>query len=145
MTKTAREPVAGDLFTDRSLVGGRCESCGETFFPWRDVCPKDHAPGAVRVDLPRTGTVWSFSTQEFLPVAPYAGRETRETFVPFVFGYVDLPGACKVETRLDVPAERSRELVGIGTEVEFVTIPFDHADGRELTTYAFRPIRKDPS
>lgn len=139
MTTLSRPAIADRLFTDSGLVGGQCVGCHEVFFPWRDSCPRDHVPDPAQIVLPAVGTVWTFSTQEFLPVPPYAGRETLETFRPFVFGYVDLPGACKVQTRLDVPFERARELVPIGTEVSFVVIPFDHADGRELSTYAFRP------
>jgi len=53
------------------------------------------------VELSPTGTVWTWTSQEFLPKAPpYAGEETAETFQPYYVGYVELEGELRVESRL---------------------------------------------
>jgi len=144
VTTISREPIGPDLFVETPdgprLLGGR-HADGDITFPYK---PADEGePDVERIALPARGTVWTWSTQQYLPVNGYLGPETREDFAGFVFGYVDLPGACKVQTRLDVPVEGARESVAIGTEVELVLIPFPTKDGRELSTFAFRPVRSN--
>jgi uncharacterized OB-fold protein len=138
-----RPPVADGLFRSDPqgpiLIGGTCETCSRSHFPQRARCP--YCTGTqVRVsDLPRRGKVWSWTTQEYQPKTPY--REVvAEPFGGYVLGYVDLPDACIVETRLDVPVVEAAGRCAIGTEVELVLVPFDHEDGRQLSTFAFRPI-----
>jgi uncharacterized protein len=138
------KPIAENLFreTDNGirLVGGRCTGCDAVMFPVRSTC--NHCDdGEVREELlPRRGTVWTWTTQSFLPKAPYIGNETDDDFGGYVVGYVDLPGACMVQTRIDVPADQAGELAPIGTEVESVAIEFScQPDGEVFHIYAFRP------
>ena len=87
--------------------------------------------------LPREGTLWTFTTQGFLPKEPYAGGETPETFRPYGVGMVELDGEVRVEARL---TEADPEVLRIGMEVELVIVPFrEDEDGTEIVTYAFRP------
>jgi uncharacterized OB-fold protein len=89
--------------------------------------------------LPRRGTLWTFTTQEFLPKnPPYAGTETAEEFRPYGVGYVELPGEVKVEARLTTA---DIDALQIGMEMELVVVPFTrNPDGAEILTYAFRPV-----
>jgi uncharacterized OB-fold protein len=88
--------------------------------------------------LPRRGTLWTFTTQGFLPKHPYAGPETEETFQPYGLGYVDLGGQVKVEARL---TENDPAKLRIGMEMELVVLPLRTApDGSEVLTFAFRPV-----
>jgi uncharacterized protein len=71
---------APDVFTWPSdapqLIGGRCAGCGTVTFP---VWPSCARCGSVEIEqhlLPRRGTLWTFTTQGFLPKEPYAGGET---------------------------------------------------------------------
>jgi uncharacterized protein len=138
------KPIAENLFRETDdgihLVGGRCSGCGAVMFPTRSVCNRCDG-GEVREELlPRRGTVWTWTTQSFLPKAPYIGNETDDDFGGYVVGYVDLPGACLVQTRIDVPADQAGELAPIGTEVESVAVEFPcQPDGEVFHTYAFRP------
>lgn len=91
-----------------------------------------------RVELASTGTVWTWTSQEFLPPAPYAGPETLETFQRYYVGFVELPGELRVESRLvgfgDEPPH-------IGQRVQAVLVPFRTDDeGCEVMTYAFAPV-----
>ncbi|MDT5317334.1 MAG: uncharacterized protein QOE74_6354 [Mycobacterium sp.] len=139
------KPLADNLFREADggirLVGGRCSGCDAVTFPLRSTCNQCDG-GEVREELlPRRGTVWTWTTQSFLPKAPYIGNETDADFPGYVVGYVDLPGACLVETRIDVPAGQAGELAPIGTEVESVAIEFPvQPDGEVFHTYAFRPV-----
>jgi uncharacterized OB-fold protein len=136
-------PVADGLFTwpsdEPQLIGAKCPDCGVTTFPKQATCPRCPSDRMDEVLLPRRGTLWTFTTQEFLPKnPPYAGTETAAEFEPYGVGYVELPGEVKVETRLttaDVDALR------IGMDMELVVVPFRrNTDGDDVLTFAFRPL-----
>ena len=141
-----RVAVAAGLFHEVDgepcLIGSRCDTCGTVRFPVAGGCAKCTGNAMTAVDLPNRGELWSWTIQGFLPKnPPYAGRETVLEFVPFGVGYVDLPGACKVETRL---TENTPERLSIGMTMKLVIIPFTtDSDGREILTFAFAP--EEPS
>jgi uncharacterized OB-fold protein len=88
--------------------------------------------------LPRRGTLWTWTTQEFLPKEPYAGGETPETFTAFGIGLVQLGDVVRVEGRL---TESDPARLRIGMDVELVIVPFRRDDdGTEVVTYAFAPV-----
>jgi uncharacterized OB-fold protein len=145
---TAQVPIADDLFTwpadQPALVAGR-SSDGRLVFPDR----AHRIVGGVReelerVELPRRGTLWTFTTQVFRPPAPpYAGEDDTTSFVPFAVGYVELPGALRVEARL---TEADPAKLRIGQEMELRIVPFGHdAQGNQTMTYAFAPVGSDQS
>ncbi len=71
--------------------------------------------------LGRRGTLWTFTTQGYLPKEPYTGPETDETFAGYGLGYVELPGEVIVESRL---TERDPTRLAIGQPMELVIVPF---------------------
>jgi uncharacterized protein len=79
--------------------------------------------------LSRSGTLWSWTRQDFKPKEPYDGPEN---FEPFLIGYVELPGEVIVETRI---VEASLEDLKLGMTMEFVITPFDE----RRSTFAYRP------
>jgi len=117
------------------LMGGRLPS-GEIVFPM----PQGDAAADVEpYKLSRTGTLWSWTTQGFLPKEPYVGPgsgpdEGPPDFVPFLLGYVELPGEVIVEARI-VGAQL--EDLSLNMPVEFCTVPFNATHD----TYAFRPLQ----
>jgi uncharacterized protein len=138
-------PIAENLFCETDdgvhLIGGRCNRCARVTFPARTRCGNCYGTAVEQELLPRKGTVWTWTTQSFLPKAPYAGPETEADFAGFVVGYVELPGACRVQARLDVPVDQAAKLAAIGTEMESVAIEFNvDRDGRPVHIYAFRPV-----
>ena len=137
-------PIAENLFCETddgvALLGGRCGNCDRVTFPARTRCGSCQSEAIQREVLPRRGTVWTWTTQSFLPKAPYAGPETEEDFTGFVVGYIDLPGACRVQARLDVPVEHAAQQAAIGTEMESVAVEFNtDKHGQPIHVYAFRP------
>jgi uncharacterized protein len=128
---------APDVFTwpsdEPQLIGGRCTDCGSVTFPVFPSCARCGSVGVEQHLLPRRGTLWTFTTQEFLPKEPYASGETVETFTPYGVGIVQLGDEVRVEGRLttaDVAELR------IGMDMEVVVVPF--TDG--VVTYAFKPV-----
>ena len=137
-----RVPVADGIFTWPSeqpqLIGSRCGACGIITFPSQDSCPRCAAADMGEQLLERRGRLWAWTTQSFPPPSPPYAGPTGEAFVPFGIGYVELPGAVKVEARL---TEADPERLVEGMEMELVVIPFyTDAKGNEVMTFAFRPI-----
>jgi uncharacterized OB-fold protein len=87
------------------------------------------------VELPARGRLWSYTVQRFAPKSPpYRGEEP---FLPFAVGYVELPGALIVESRL---TEVEFETLRVGLPMELTTLALRHdPDGTVILTYAFRP------
>lgn len=137
----ATVPFAEDVFTwpsnDPQLIGCRCSDCQAVFFPEQPGCGRCGSIELERVLLPKTGTVYSWTSQEFLPPPPYAGGETRDTFAPMGIGLIDLEGVVFVEGRL---TECDPEKIHIGDKVELVIVPFRSDDDKDVVTYAFKPV-----
>ena len=127
-----RQPVDPSLFTEEAeprLVGGRHRQSGRVVFP----LPRDEEYEPL--PLPRSGRLWSYTVQRFAPKSPpYAGPQP---FEPLAVGYVELPGALVVESRL---AEVAFEKLAIGMPVELAIVPLrTDPDGTTVMTFAFRP------
>lgn len=138
---------APDVFTwpadEPQLIGGRCGRCAAVTFPFQESCPRCGADGMDRHLLPRQGTLWTWTTQEFLPKEPYSSGETVETFEPYGVGMVQLGDEVRVEGRLTV-SDPSK--LRIGMEVELVVVPFRvDDDGTVIVMYAFAPVPEGES
>ena len=139
MTRVA---FADEVFTwpadEPQLIGGKCPGCEAVTFPLVGSCPRCGTPGMERHLLPRRGTLWTWTTQDFLPKEPYASGETLETFQPYGVGLVQLGDEVRVEARL---TEANPAKLRFGMEVELVVVPFrTDADGTEIVTFAFEPV-----
>jgi uncharacterized OB-fold protein len=141
----AAVPIAEGLFTGPDdaprLIGGRCTACGAASFPRARGCARCGSDEVASAELPRTGTLWTWTTQGFRPKAPYAGPGTDEDFEPFPIGYVELVGEAGPELRVEghlVGVEP--DAVRIGMPMEVVVVPFTtRADGTAVRSYAFAP------
>jgi uncharacterized OB-fold protein len=138
-------PIAEGVFTWPSesahLLGARCGDCGTHTFPAQPSCPRCGAEAMATVELADRGTLFTFTTQGFLPKEPYTGPETEDDFAGFVVGYVELAGEVIVETRI---TECDPTALHIGMPVHLVVVPFRRdADGTEVMTYAFAPVREE--
>jgi uncharacterized protein len=121
-----------------SLIGSRCTSCAAVVFPIQEQCPRCSKLTMTDEILPRRGTLVAWTTQGFLPGAPYLGTETPKTFTPFGVGLVQLGDVVRVEGRL---TENDPDRLTFGMQVELTMIPFaTDAAGDEILTFAFQPI-----
>ena len=137
----AQVAFADDVFTwpsdEPQLIGGRCSDCEAVTFPAQGSCARCGSVEVAAHLLPRRGTLWTFTTQEFLPKEPYAGGETLETFRPYGVGIVQLGDEVRVEGRL---TESDPQKLRIGMEVELTIVPFRvDPDGTEVMVFAFAP------
>lgn len=130
-----------DVFTwpaeEPQLIGGRCAACQAVAFPVATSCPRC---GSTDVDehlLPRRGTLWTWTTQDFLPKEPYASGETDETFRPYGVGLIQLGDEVRVEARL---TEADPAKLDFGMEVRLVVVPFRDDGDTTTVTFAFEPV-----
>jgi uncharacterized OB-fold protein len=145
VTTVQQRPIAPDVFTwpsdDPHLLGSRCDGCGTVVFPAAFGCPKCGRTGMAGIELATRGTLWTWTSQEFLPKEPYAGPETEADFAGYLMGFVELPEGVRVVTRL---TGLEKDEVRIGMELELVILPFTvDPDGTEVVAYGFRPLRED--
>ncbi|KWV91317.1 Zn-ribbon domain-containing OB-fold protein [Erythrobacter sp. YT30] len=132
------QKIDPDLWSDDAkphLMGGRLPS-GEIVFPMPQ---GDAAKDVEPYKLSRHGTLWSWTSQGFLPKEPYEGPgsgpdEGPPDFVPFLLGYVELPGEVIVESRI---VDATLDDLTLGMPLEFCIVPFNATHD----TYAFRPMR----
>lgn len=122
------QPIAPNVWSEGpnpQLLGGR-DADGKIFFPIPD---GDAGKDLEVIKLSNTGTLWSFTRQDFQPKPPYDGPEE---FEPFLLGYIELPGEVIVESHI---VETTLEELQLGMPMELVITPFD--DTRSI--FAFRP------
>lgn len=138
-------PISEGLFTwplpepprSPALLGSRCGACGAVSFPQSPGCPRCGEDRMSTVELPRRGTLYTWTTQEFLPKLPYLGPETPETFSPWAVGYVELGDVLRVEGRL-YGVDPGR--LDFGMAFEVVVRPFRRdEDGTDVVTFGFAP------
>jgi uncharacterized OB-fold protein len=136
------QPISPGLFTwpadQPALIGGRCPACAAVTFPLRPGCPRCGAADLERRLLSRTGTLWSWTSQGFLPRAPFTGQfGSAEPFQPWFVGVIELPGQLRLESIL---VGCTQDTLRIGMPVRLVTMPFrtDEA-GNDVVTFAFTP------
>ena len=138
-------PISEGVFTsldpnETHLIGSLCSNCGYHAFPALNTCPRCCGTSVEEVQLHRRGTLWTWTKQHFMPPSPpYSGPEDSwETFRPFLLGMVELPGQCRVISRLLVEDESA---IAIGMEMELTLFPYT-TDKEDVTrmAYAFREI-----
>jgi uncharacterized protein len=140
---TAKERAIDPILFDwpaaqPALKASRCRECGAMAFPLSQSCSGCGGTDVETVALPRRGKLWTWTIQRFMPKTPYRSSETEKTFKPFGLGYIDLPGALRIETRLfeNDPAQLS---IGAEMELGFYTHRTDE-DGTAVINYAFKTV-----
>lgn len=141
-SKTGREKSIDPLLFDwpaaaPALKASVCSDCGAMAFPQNNTCMSCGSDRVAIVLLPAEGTLWTYTTQGFMPKAPYDSDETAETFQPFAVGYIELPGALRIESR--IPLREGKPLaIGMAMQLNFYTHRVD-ADGTAVISYQFVP------
>lgn len=120
-----------------TLMGSRCQACGEVAFPPQRACARCFGTAMQDYALGDRGVLWSWTIQDFLPKAPYNGGEDEATFKPFGVGYVEMPCGVKVESRLTL-ADPQRLQIGMPLVLQLLA--YRQVPGEEpVYTYAFAP------
>jgi uncharacterized protein len=130
-------PIAANLFKttpELRLIGARHNSSGRYIFPGTGL------EGYEAVELPSRGLLWSYTVQRFAPKSP--PYRADGPFTPFAVGYVELPGALIVESRLvDTPFDHLR----VGLPMELTTFTLRSEAEANILMFAFRSRRSAES
>jgi uncharacterized OB-fold protein len=142
LSKKRRVPIKEGFWTTPAsadekpqLIGSKCLSCGEVFFPRRERkwCVHCHGENLEDIKLSRKGEIATFSV-----VMQQPGGGFYKGPVPYAYGLVDLPEGLRIETLF--VAEDFDELE-VGRDAELVIERLcDDGEGREVLTFKFRPI-----
>lgn len=134
-------PIAEGLFTwpsdNPALLASRCRQCGIATFPAAESCMACSGQDVYIEELPRKGTLWTWTIQQFMPKSPYHSNETPETFKPYGVGYVELPGGVRVEGRL-TENDPAKLHIGMDMELLFDTYRVEE-NGDEVISFFFKP------
>lgn len=129
---TELKPIDPNLWTDEDeprLIAGKLPS-GQIIFP---MPTGDAALDIERHALSRKGRLWSWTSQDFRPKAPYEGPgEGPHDFKPFLLGYVEIPGEVIVESYI---VDATLDQLTLNMPMEFCIVPFNETH----SIYAFRP------
>jgi len=115
------------------LLGTRCTSCGEVFFPRRAICAKCLSEETEGSELSTEGTLYSFTFVHF----PLFGSMNMEHFGGYGVGQVDLPEGPRIQAPLAGTQEEFR--VGQKLRLELDKLREDDM-GRDVMIVRFRPI-----
>ncbi len=118
------------------LLGSRCQSCGEYYFPKTDSCTRCCGTELGDYALGNEGVLWSWTVQGFLPKSPYNSGESVESFQPYGVGYIQLACGLKVESRLTCADPQQ---LRIGMPMHLVEVDYGRNAGKQLRTFAFAP------
>ena len=108
-----------DALAERRVLVQQCPACGRRRFPRLPSCPYCATEGGDDVEVPGTGTVYSF-VRVHRALTPATVDE-----VPYCIATVDLDGGARVFARVEPP-----ESVAIGLAVRPVFV--DHDGWTEL-------------
>ena len=112
------------------LMGVKCKSCGELFFPERTKCIKCFAEEMEEISLSQRGKVYSYTIVHHATPG-YTGP------LPYAVGAVELPGGIVILSPLtQCPLDQLK----IGMHVELVLEKLcEDENGNEVISYKFRP------
>ena len=139
-SSSTRIPIKEGLFRMPSnqegghLIGSRCRSCGEVFFPQQTACTHCFKQDMEVVPLSTRGKLHSYTAIRQRP-PDYKGEA-----MPLLVGEIDLPEMVRVTTPLTKCV--IEELV-IDMEMELVLEPLYRDDaGREVISFKFKPLSR---
>ncbi len=111
------------------LVGMRCPTCGEVFFPKGVVCRACGREGAEEVELSTIGKVWTYTVV-------HVSYGSIIATPPYATAFVELDGGGYVHTVL---VDCEPDAVSIGMDVELELVKTGQSEDADTVVYGFKP------
>ena len=124
--------VPDDVTEAPRLLGSRCQSCGEVFYPRRFVCAACLHEGTDDVELGPRGTLYTWT---YVHVPLFAKKNAKVS--AYGVGQVDLPEGPRVQAIL-VGGPDDFE-IGMELELDLESLGPDK-QGDEVVIYRFKPV-----
>ena len=114
-------------------------------FPAQTGCSRCTGTDVETVELPATGSLWTWTVQNFPPKSPPLILVRSILLSPTALAYVDLGGLVCIESRL-TEADPAKLETGMGMRLQIETLAVDD-EGTEVVTFAFAPATdlKEPA
>jgi len=140
----ARVPVIEGMFREEAdgtgrLLGGRCPTCGASFFPKQWSFCRNPVCGGTELDdveLSTRGTLWSFADNRYAPPPPYP---SREPFEPYGVAAVELAEEQMVVLG-QLAAGTDVAALELGREMELIVEPLYETDDEVRTVWKWRAV-----
>lgn len=121
------------------LIGSRCKSCGDYFFPKTVACrnPNCMSSDLEEVLLSRKGKLYTYTINYYQPPPPYV---SADPFEPYAIGIMELE-----KEKMKVPGQITSgyefNKLKIGMEIELVLERlFVNSQGEEVLVWKFKPL-----
>jgi len=123
----------GDATHEFSLLGSRCRSCREVYFPQRIICPVCFTDDTMEeVSLSKRGKLYSFTVIRRQSLCP------PNFSAPYAWGYIDLSENVRVVSLL-----QDIDHLTLGSEVETVLRKIrEDESGNEVMCFSFVPVNR---
>jgi uncharacterized OB-fold protein len=138
-TPRPRQPIKPGFFTvpddhaqPPKLLGTRCETCGEYFYPRRALCGKCMSRQTAQVELEARGTLYSYTFVHL----PLFGSTNMEHADGYGVGQIDLPEGPRIQAPL--AGKQPEFKVGQAVQGELDVLRDD--GGTDIMIIRFRPV-----
>jgi len=119
-----------------SLIGCKCQKCGELFFVKREICENCQSQDLKEMTLSDTGKLYAFSVMYYPAPPPY---KPANPFVPFGIGWVELPEGLVIYSLL---TENDASKLKVGMKMDLVFNKFsEDKDGNDIMVPMFKPMK----
>lgn len=137
-TTRTRVPIKPGFFTvpadpaaPPSIVGTRCNACGEHFYPRRAICAKCMSADTTEVEMVGRGTLYSYTFVHF----PMFGSSNVEVAEGYGVGQVDLDAG----PRMQMPLAGKQDDFRIGQPLVAELAKMREDGERDVMIVRFRP------
>ena len=125
-------PVREGIFAEDAegvkLLGNKCKSCGQLFFPKAKFCSTCFNKDMEEVVLSRRGKLYSY-TIGHMPSTHFQP--------PYAIGFVDMPEGIRVFAPLKMTEGRPFK---VGMDMEVVIEDLWREDDKQVIGYKFKPV-----
>lgn len=121
------------------LIGSRCKSCGDYFFPGVEACgnPRCMSKDIEEVLLSRKGKLYTYSINYFKPPPPYV---SPDPFVPYATAVMCLEKE-KMMVQAQIVSGYDFKKLKIGMEMEVALEKlYKDSQGNDVIVWKFRPL-----
>jgi len=137
-TLRSRVPIKPGFFTipanpsdPPTIIGTRCNACGEHFYPRRAICAKCMSADTSEVEMAGRGTLYSFTFVHF----PMFGSSNVEVAEGYGVGQVDLEAG----PRMQMPLAGKQDEFKIGQPLVAELAKMREDGDNDLMIVRFRP------
>lgn len=115
------------------LLGSKCETCGNIYFPLRKICPRCRREGkTVPTEFSGKGTVYTFTVIRSPP-------EGFEVFAPYIVGIIKLDEGPLLTSQI-ADCDPEDVYIGMPVEVCFRKLREEGKNGVICYGFKFKPI-----